>query len=241
MEAASTLADLAVGLTTRGMARDTMAILAEGTAKLLREWSAPTSNAPIVPPTPTSETGQLGDLERWKVGHRVYGLANRSASSHLLLATQSIEAETYPAAVEHLTSASHAVRFMTAAMEFAASTSAHMYATVVRPTMHPPVLPLELTGAMNLDHAAYRGALDEFLVACPLTAAEATERSAVLADGRRQLLNADLADLEQHITIAFRLVGTSPALDEREHESAVMSLRALYRGRMDRFSPLLSS
>jgi hypothetical protein len=51
----------------------------------------------------------------------------------------------------------------------------------------------------------------------------ATTRAAL-----RALLDADLADLENHIVLTHRLVGGAPALDQNAHASAVATLREMY-------------
>lgn len=184
---------------------------------------------PLVPPAP---------LPRWKIGHRLYALANRAAAHALDAALNDITQGRPDSAAYHVRLASRRTRTITAAMQLAASMSSREYIQFVRPTMAPPDRPFELTGAINLDHAAYRAALARFLTAAGEPFAAMRRESEALADARSALLHADLNDLEQHIALTYRLVGDVAALDENETASAVQGLRGMYRHRTTRYHHL---
>lgn len=177
-------------------------------------------------------------LLRWKIGHRMYALANRAAAHALDAALNDIVKGRTDSAAHHVRLASHRTRSITAAMQLAASMSSQEYVQLVRPTMAPPGTPFELTGAMNLDHAAYRAALARFLTVAGEPVAAMRRESDALADARSALLHADLNDLEQHIALTYRLVGDVAALDEHETASAVQGLRGMYQARTSSYHHL---
>lgn len=182
--------------------------------------------SPLIPPLP-----------RWKVGHRIYGLANRAAAHALDAAASEVMEGRPDGAAQQVRQASRRIRAITAAMELAASMSSLEYVRSVRLTMAPPETQFELTGAMNLDHAAYRTALGRFLASSGQPFAALRRESKALADARSAVLHADLYDLEHHIALTYRLVGDVPALDENDSASAVQSLRGMYQDRTSRYHP----
>lgn len=178
-------------------------------------------------------------LERWKVGHAFYGLACRRASIAITNATRLFGDSDFEGTAGQMRTAAHLVRVVTAAMEYAAAMSSDNYSAQVRPSMHPPLLELDLTGFMNLDYRLYRGALDGFIEVCNQTFNQLVRTSRAIAEARDNLLHLDLIDIERHIALTYRLVGHLPALDERQDGSAVQALRSSYLRRMRRYSPLL--
>jgi hypothetical protein len=188
---------------------------------------------------PSAGGTALSPLEKWKLGHRLYALANRDGAYHLRLFLTALRRGATDAATGHLEDAASSLEAVSASMEVAASMSAEEYCDGVRPTMCPPCLPIELTGAMNSDHRALRTALALVCEAMPEPYHALARKSAGLAAARDALLHLDLSDLERHVTLTLRLVGFVPALDEAGDKAAVQSLRALYLQRLGVYSPLL--
>ncbi|WP_067829597.1 hypothetical protein [Nocardia inohanensis] len=193
--------------------------------------------APRIPgePLPWRVPPPLSPVERWRRGHQLYALTNRSAAQHIRLASGALHAGPGIAATA-LTRAAADVRAQTAAKSYAAAMSAPRYAAAVRPTMAPPRLAVALSESMNLDHRDYRAAMDELLSNLDLRSGDL---SRPVADAFGLLLDADLHDLERHIDLTYRLVGSGAALDDHEHGSSVRSLRMLYRKRFDAYLPFL--
>lgn len=174
----------------------------------------------------------LDPVRRWLLGHHLYALANRRAAGLIRSATALITVDPPTAAVA-LSDAAAEVAALTAAMGLAAAMTAMEYGQLVRWTMSPPTVAEELTGAMNLDHRAYRASLTHLL-----TVVAGRPSNPQVRRGLAQLLNADLYDLERHIELTYRLVGIGPALDQNDHASAVAVLRAMYFERSSRYSAL---
>jgi len=181
----------------------------------------------------------LGVRERWKLGHLIYCLANRAAASGIERVVDALAAGDEQYACRLLNQATRDLEAASASMELAASCTAWEYCGQVRPTMHPPALEVALSGGLNADHRALRQAMSRLCVSLGETFSDLSDRSLELALARDGLLHADLSDLERHIVLTLRLVGSRPALDEPDEESAVQSLRALYLRRMLRYSTIL--
>lgn len=177
----------------------------------------------------------LDPVRRWLLGHHIYALANRRAAGLIRSATSLVTVDP-PAAAVALSDAAVEVAALTAAMGLAAALTAVEYGQFVRWTMCPPTVSEELTGAMNLDHRSYRASLTHLL-----TVVDGLPSDPQVMRGLGQLLSADLYDLERHIELTYRLVGTGPALDQNEHASAVAVLRAMYFERSSRYSTLCVS
>ncbi len=186
-----------------------------------------------------SQSAVLAPLARWKLGHLLYALANRRAAECIDGALAEFLAHEDARAAELILEAGHHALAITASMELAAAMSRFEYAGEVRPTMCPPSLAIELTGGMNSDHHAYRASLSRLERLMGQSYTELYARSPALAKARDELLEADLADLERHLTLTVRLVGSLPALDESAEQSAAQSLRALYLQRISRYAGLL--
>ncbi|MGW8354301.1 Rieske 2Fe-2S domain-containing protein [Streptomyces wedmorensis] len=240
--AAPTLRALAADLLHAPLTPDDAAGLAEFAAGFLTTSRAEVSHAPLVIREAIGEDQALPACTpqtRWRLGHRVYALANRSAAAALAAAGTLLKRGDLTGTVAQLRQAVKHVRALTAAMHLAAAMSADSYRASVRPTMAPPALSIELTGAMNVDHASYRSALMTFLARYSTLHAEAKIHSPDLALSLEQVLHADLNDLEAHIGLTYRLIGEVPALDEHADGSAVQALRGLYLRRVVAYGPYL--
>jgi hypothetical protein len=179
----------------------------------------------------------LHPLERWRLGHALYGLANRAAGATISEAAGLYELDP-DAAASKLRRAAELVETFTSAMELAASMSGDEYNEQVRPTMVPPALALALTGTQNADHATFRRSIAALLAELDQPFAELVRQHRPLAEARDRLLQADLIDLERHTVMTYRLVGSLPALDEDPGGSAVQALRALRTRRQAAYSEL---
>lgn len=188
----------------------------------------------------TEAPSAIGPLDRWKLGHRVYALACRSSAVELDRAAELLVTEDMTGASASIEEAAEHVRAITAGMVHAAAIAADEYINVVRLTMAPPVLPVGLTGAMNLDYGAYKTSIDALLrLLEPSTFRQLAAVDERLAAAVDHLLNVDLVDLERHIELTHRLVGGRAALHENDGQSAVQALRAMYVVRLRRYGPLL--
>jgi nitrite reductase/ring-hydroxylating ferredoxin subunit len=189
------------------------------------------------PDTMPPMLARLQPLARWRVGHHLYGMANRRAAA-LIRQAVALEPNDVDGAACVLFGAAAEVQSLTAAMMYASSMSRKEYNEQVRPQMKPPHVDPELAGRMNLDHAAYRDAIDLLLAETPVFNCKDRARS-TLYDARDELLGLDLLDLEEHVSLTRRLVGRAPALDQNEHVSAVAELRKKLRQRVEKFSPYM--
>lgn len=174
-------------------------------------------------------------LQRWRLGHRLYAHANRRAARVISQASRELHSNAELAA-SLLVDAAVEIVCITASMQYAAALSAEEYAELVRPTMRPPVVAEELTGAMNLDHQAYRRAVGELLASL----GDGLPCHPGFREALDLVLGVDLADLEAHVLLTQRLVGRAPALDQNDHASAVASLRTMLYGRVRRYGPFLA-
>lgn len=180
-------------------------------------------------------------LRRWILGHHLYGVFNLYAAHDLEAAAAEIARGALGRASGLLGEAVLFVRGFTAAMAHAGGVSADYYGRVVRPTMSPPRFPVELSGAMNPEHARYRRSIEGLLAAVPEEFPRLVRRHMGLALARATLLEADLLDIERHVGLAASLVGEERALTqaERSPDNAVTLLRRMASERQCRYAPLL--
>jgi hypothetical protein len=233
------LCDLARNLPPLLMTLDAKAALASFAARLLFAGEAGGTALSGTSPAGEAWGSQLDVCARWKLGHLVYGLANRAAAQRIERALAALDEGQEQAACELLTDATRDLEAASAAMEFATAITASEYCRLVRPTMHPPALEVALSGGLNADHRALRQAISRLHAVLDQSFTDLAHRCPDLAHARDGLLHADLSDLERHIVLTLRLVGSRPALDEPGDESAVQSLRALYLRRARRYSAML--
>jgi hypothetical protein len=179
-------------------------------------------------------------LERWIVVHHAYFLMNVHAASCVNQAARIAESDQALAA-SLLEEASVYVRGFSAAMMHSAAVPSSYYGDVIRPTMHPPAVPVVLTGTMQPEHASYRAALETFLHACGEPFLELVQKNRALALARDHLLDADLLDIEKHTCVASALVGNEHSLIQNEDSpgNAVSALRRMRHERAARYCPLM--
>ncbi|HST33666.1 MAG TPA: hypothetical protein VLJ80_09145 [Solirubrobacteraceae bacterium] len=234
--AAPVLAELCRCLAKVPIALDARSALAGFCARVLGDAGDRDGDVQAV----VAESGATPDpLVLWKLGHLLYSLANRSAARHLREASDEIARGDLPRACVLLGEAARAVEAGSASMELASALTRSQYCREVRPTMCPPALEIALSGAMNPDHHALRQALSRVLASADAPNVAALGEHSGLAAATERLLDADVADLERHITLSLRLVGSGPALDEADEQSAVGSLRSMYIERLDRYAARL--
>lgn len=184
------------------------------------------------------DDGVLAPSARWRLGHHLFAHASRLGANQLKAAADAIATQDWPGAVTALADATASVRAVTAAMEYASAMTSAQYVAEVRPTMQPPTCDPELTGGMNLDYRAYRSGLERVIeVAGDWPADRLLDVDVNAALAIDEFLSTDLLDLERHIALAHRLVGTAAALHQRQTESAVEDLRSLYLVRTRRYLP----
>lgn len=180
-------------------------------------------------------------LERWIVAHHVYFLFNLRAAAEVQAGLRALAHGTAGPAAGHLERAARYVRGFTAAMAHSTAMPAGYYAERVRHTMGPPHAPVKLTGGMQPQHKAYRGAVRRLVDALPDEHAELAAREPGLAAARAALLEADLIDIERHAHVADKLVGSDHSLVQRDdgEENAVSMLRTMRHLRAARYAPLM--
>ncbi len=238
--AAPALTALVGDLPSVGLPDGDKATLLEFGARVMAAQRAPApARGSAVEPIPTPS--RLGPLERWRLGHHLFALANRDLATEL---TRFAEAMERPAALggRELTGAQAQLRSVTASMEYASALSSAQYVAQVRPTMEPPHTDVELSGKMNRDYSASKRALSNLLDGALAAHDAGSLRNLDVGLGRavEELLSLDLLDFERHIALAHRLVGVLPALDTNDG-SAVHDLRALYLRRLVRYLPFVST
>lgn len=245
--AAAVLGDMASCLPEAPLTFEAKAALARLAADTLGERATVLAHAPAsggdttggVPAFGGAMVAAVDVTERWKLGHLVYGLANRAAARKVEHAAGELVGGGAEAARELLSAATDDIEAASAAMELAAALSAAQYRSEVRPTMQPPQLGVPLSGAMNADHRSLRQALSRLIAVLGQPFGDLAACDPELAEARDHLLHADLSDLERHIVLTLRLVGSRPALDEGGGQSAVQTLRALYLKRLRRYAAML--
>jgi hypothetical protein len=192
-----------------------------------RPWSSASGETPAI---------SLGALARWRLGHQLFALANRSAANWILRAVENL---TSVGAAQCLSRALADFRSAATAMQYAAAMSPEDYSMRVRPTMARPSFPIELSGSMSVDRAAYRRALAILVRDFSKMPPYESSREALSATVR-QLLIADLSDLDDHIVMARRMIGDAPALRQRGDLSAVAILQEHYARRKKSYSAILA-
>ncbi len=189
-----------------------------------------------VPYEPTGD-----GLERWVLVHHAYFLFNLYAALTARLCVEAIQRDDEEQAAALLRETSVYVRGFTAAMVHSAAVPSEYYCDIIRPTMQPPAMALHLTGTMQVEHASYRSALDQFFEICGESFLWLVRTKPKLALARDELLEADLLDIERHIWVASVLVGNDKSLTQHEQspENAVSALRRIRHARARRYCPLM--
>lgn len=177
---------------------------------LLRPEPGGAAAIPVTGPALWEPTGDW--LDRWFLAHHLYFLFNVYAAAELKRATTEVVTGSEDAAGTTLARAAELVRAFTAGMLHSGAMTARYYLEVVRPTMSPPHVPVNLTGVMQLEHRRYRAALNQLLAALPEPHDALHARHPELAATRDELLEADLVDMERHVIVAAVLVGGERSL-----------------------------
>ncbi|MEH1014690.1 hypothetical protein V6U90_16460 [Micromonospora sp. CPCC 206060] len=180
-------------------------------------------------------------LDRWFLVHHFYFLLNVHTADELRRACELVEAGDDAAATRALTSAATLIRGFTAAMIHSGALPARYYQEVIRPTMAPPFVRINLTGVMQLEHRRYRAAVDELLRVLPEPYADMYVSRPQLAAARDEVLEADLLDLERHVTLAAVLVGNDRSLVQpgKIAQNATSMLREMRHLRATKYCPLM--
>ncbi|MEV7230528.1 hypothetical protein AB0M79_26430 [Polymorphospora sp. NPDC051019] len=180
-------------------------------------------------------------MDRWFLVHHYYFVLNVYAAALIHRAVEHTRAGADGPAAAALADAAVLIRGFTAAMIHSGAMPAKYYQDVVRPTMSPPYVPINLTGVMQIEHRRYRAAVEELITAVPEPYADLMLTRPELADARDEVLEADLLDLERHITLAAVLVGGERSLVQpgTTTQNATSTLRKMRHMRAANYCPLM--
>lgn len=193
----------------------------------------PAGPAPVVP--------ARDELTRWVITHHFYFVLNLAAAESVSRAlAQYGEGET-EAARDALREAVTYVRAFTAAMMQSGDMSAPCYDAEVRPTMSPPAVPAALTGRTQPEHKAFRKAMRVLVRTWTDSFDKLAANAPEVALARDALLEADLQDIEQHVTITAALVGDDGSIIQADEAagSAIAMLRTMRHTRAEQYRPLM--
>ncbi|MFE0673956.1 hypothetical protein [Streptomyces sp. NPDC058867] len=193
----------------------------------------PAGPAPVVP--------AQDELTRWVITHHFYFVLNLAAAEAVTRAlARNKEGET-EAARDALREAAVYVRAFTAAMMHSGDMSAPCYDAEVRPTMSPPAVPAALTGRTQPEHKAFRKAMRTLARTWTDSFDKLAANAPEVALARDALLEADLQDIEQHITITATLVGDDSSIIAADDAggSAIAMLRTMRHTRAADYRPLM--
>lgn len=185
-----------------------------------------------------------GPQERWVVAHHAYLLFNMLAAGSTEAAVDCLSAGPgfEGRAAEHLRTAAVQTRAFTAAMLWSAVLPDRLYLDVIRPTMAPPNLPKGLTGGAFLEHKHHHYRIKELLARRfgGMPYRELLGDFPDLADARDQLLEADWADIENHMTMGEQAIHHLRSLVQvRPEENAVAWLRRRRLERVELYRPII--
>lgn len=225
---------------------DTVAEL-DAVALLLAVLRPRPGTGPAPAPGPSPVEPGPDPMDRWLVAHHLYFLLNVHAAGELESAARTVARRPGrgPGGTGAATMTGRAATFVrgfTAAMLHSCAMPAAAYTRIVRPTMSPPHVPIELTGVMQVEHRRYRAAVDALLDALPQPHHELERVAPQLARARDRLLEADLLDLERHVTVAAVLVGAGHSLVQRgtSPTNATAALRRMRHRRARAYRDVLS-
>ena len=178
-------------------------------------------------------------LARWIIGHHIHVLFNVYATFALREACRALREGAWPEATALLARTTVYVQGFPAARAHAAALPAEHYASAVRPTMVPTVVPVPLSGSMHMEYRAYRQAVDELIATLPEPVDELALRAPELAFAREALLEADLIEAERHVCLVEPVVGSARSLVQppATTDNAVSVLRAMRHKRAAAFAP----
>ncbi|MBH1934282.1 hypothetical protein I5Q34_08230 [Streptomyces sp. AV19] len=178
-------------------------------------------------------------LARWITGHHIHVLFNVYATFALREAVRRLREGQWPQSTALLHRATVYVQGFPAARAHASALPADHYATAVRPTMVPTVVPVPLSGAMHVEYRAYRDAVGELIAALPEPVETLALRAPELAFAREALLESDLVEAERHVCLVEPVVGSARSLVQppATTDNAVSVLRAMRHQRAVAIAP----
>ncbi|MFI9099109.1 hypothetical protein ACIGXA_01190 [Streptomyces fildesensis] len=181
------------------------------------------------------------ELTRWVITHHFYFVLNLAAADAVSRAITGLADGDRDAAFDALQESIAYVRGFTAAMIHSGDMSAPCYDAKVRPTMQPPAVPVALTGRTQPEHKAFRKAMRNLVKVSAQPFAELAATDPELALARDALLEADLQDIERHISVTAGLVGDDRSIvqGEASAESAVGVLRTMRHSRAELYRDLM--
>ncbi|MFJ8883323.1 hypothetical protein ACIRJR_07905 [Streptomyces sp. NPDC102402] len=195
--------------------------------------ATPAGPAPVVP-------GQ-DELTRWVITHHFYFVLNLAAAESVTRALALHREGEADGTRDALREATTYVRAFTAAMMHSGDMSAPCYDAEVRPTMSPPAVPAALTGRTQPEHKAFRKAMRTLARTWTDSFDKVAADSPDVALARDALLEADLQDIEQHVTITAALVGDESSIIQADAAagSAIAMLRTMRHTRAEQYRPLM--
>lgn len=181
------------------------------------------------------------ELTRWVITHHFYFVLNLAAADAVSRAVSGLADGDRDAAFDAVQEAIVLVRGFTAAMIHSGDMSAPCYDAMVRPTMQPPAVPVALTGRTQPEHKAFRKAMRNLVKVSAQPFAELAAADPELAMARDALLEADLQDIERHISVTAGLVGDDRSIVQggASAESAVAMLRTMRHSRAELYRDLM--
>ncbi|WP_415947261.1 hypothetical protein [Streptomyces sp. KLOTTS4A1] len=197
--------------------------------------------SPLTPAGPPPVEPAQDELTRWVITHHFYFVLNLAAAEAVRRALVNREEGETEAAGRALREAAVYVRAFTAAMMHSGDMSAPCYDAEVRPTMSPPAVPAALTGRTQPEHKAFRKAMRTLARTWTDSFEKLAADDPEVALARDALLEADLQDIEQHITITATLVGDDSSIiqDDEAAGSAIAMLRTMRHTRAADYRPLM--
>lgn len=166
---------------------------------------------------------------RWITAHQVHALFNTFAAVALHTASEHAMNAKWGNVIERLQFATTLVAAFGPTRAHALCLSPEHYQTVLRPSMIPPLFPVALSGRMHLEYKAYRESVSAFLETMPSTMTELVRLQPELALAREQLLEADMAETERHISLVWSMIGTDKSIVQspRVEDNALSALRLI--------------
>ncbi|MFR9795361.1 hypothetical protein ACL02U_05535 [Streptomyces sp. MS06] len=201
-----------------------------------RDHASPTAPAGPVDLEPGDD-----ELTRWVITHHFYFVLNLAAAESVTRALDRHREGETEATRDALREAAVYVRAFTAAMMHSGDMSAPCYDAEVRPTMSPPAVPAALTGRTQPEHKAFRKAMRTLARTWTDSFDKLAANAPEVALARDSLLEADLQDIEQHITITAALVGDDSSIIQASDAagSAIAMLRTMRHTRAEQYRPLM--
>ncbi|MCX2950181.1 hypothetical protein [Lentzea sp. NEAU-D7] len=225
------IADTAEDLVDAPMSGSDLGRLGSAVIAVLDGDSGPRHESSTPPPPSPRRDLAIEEvwLRRWIIGHQLHALLNVHAAYAVNDAAEALRRGSYNAAVAAVCSATSIVEGFAGARAHALAIPADFYQEVLRPTMLPPLTEVPLSGRMHVEYQGYRRRMEELLCLVPQPAEKLAAAQPRLALAVERLVEADLIDVERHITSVEPLVGDSRSLIQtgKSTENAVSSLRRI--------------